>query len=114
MSKSPIEYLKHILVEIDFLEREIQNYTEEQFMRDELKQRAFARSLEIIGEATKMIPDDFRSHHLQIDWKAFAGLRDKLIHHYFGVDYAIVWDVVIHELSDLKTKLTTILHTMSS
>lgn len=58
MSKSPTEYLKHILDEIDFLEREIQGYTEDQFMRDELKQRAFARSLEIIGEAVKMIPDE--------------------------------------------------------
>lgn len=114
MSKSPTEYLNHILDEIVFLEREIQNYTEEQFMRDELKQRAFARSLEIIGEAVKMIPDDFRSHHLQIDWKAFAGLRDKLIHHYFGVDYAIVWDVVIHELPDFKIKLMTILPAVPS
>lgn len=113
MSKSPTEYLKHILDEIDFLERETQSYTEDQFMRDELKQRAFARSLEIIGEAAKMIPDDFRLNHPQIDWKAFAGLRDKLIHHYFGVDYAIVWDVVIHELPDLKTKLTAILPSLS-
>lgn len=109
MSKSPTEYLRHVLDEITFLEREVSGYSEEQFMRDELKQRAFARSLEIIGEAVKMVPDDFRSKHSKIDWKSFAGLRDKLIHHYFGVDYAIVWDVVIHELPDLKEKLLTIL-----
>jgi len=78
-------------------------------MRDELKQRAFARSLEIIGEAVKMIPEDFRSQHPKVDWKSFAGLRDKLIHHYFGVDYAIVWDVVKNELPDLKQKILQIL-----
>lgn len=111
MSKSPIEYLKHILDEITFLEQEVNNYTEDQFMRDELKQRAFARSVEIIGEAVKMVPDDFRSHFPEIDWKSFAGLRDKLIHHYFGVDYAIVWDVVINELPDLKQKIVQIIQT---
>lgn len=56
MSKSPTEYLKHILDEITFLEREVRDYSEDQFMRDELKQRAFTRSLEIIGEAVKIIP----------------------------------------------------------
>lgn len=111
MSKSPIEYLKHVLDEISFLEQEVRDYSEDQFMRDDLKQRAFARSLEIIGEAVKMVPDDFRSKHSKIDWKSFAGLRDKLIHHYFGVDYAIVWDVVIHELPGLKEKLEQILKT---
>lgn len=111
MSKSPIEYLKHILDEINFLERETKNYSENRFIRDELKQRAFARSLEIIGEAVKMVPDDFRSKHPEIDWKSFAGLRDTLIHHYFGVDYAIVWDVVANELPDLKEKLRPIVQT---
>ena len=111
MSKSPIEYLKHILDEINFLEREIRNYTEDQFMHDKVKQRAFARSLEIIGEAVKMVPDDFRLKHSEVDWKSFAGLRDKLIHHYFGVDYAIVWDVVINELPVLKKKLEQLLKT---
>lgn len=109
MSKSPIEYLHHILDEITFLEEETRGYTENQFMRDELKQRAFARSLEVIGEAMKMVPDDFRSKHLEVDWKSFAGLRDKLIHHYFGVDYAIVWDVVKNELPDLKQKILPML-----
>lgn len=109
MSKSPTEYLKHILVEIAFLEKEVTDYSEDQFMHDEVKQRAFARSLEIIGEAVKMVPDDFRSHHPKVDWKSFAGLRDKLIHHYFGVDYSLVWDVVKNELPDLKEKIHVIL-----
>lgn len=109
MSKSTDELLGHVLDEIRFLDQQCAALTEEQFMYDEVRQRAFARSLEIIGEAIKMIPDEYRSAHPQIDWKSFAGLRDKLIHHYFGVDYALVWDVVIHELPNLKAKLFTIL-----
>lgn len=112
MFKSPTEYLKHILEEIIFLEREVQNYTENRFMRDELKQRAFTRSLEVIGEASKQVPEEFRLEHSQIDWKGLAGLRDKLIHHYFGVDYAIVWDVVTNELPGLKIKLESLLKTI--
>jgi len=114
MSKSPIEYLKHIVDEIEFLEGQIRNLSEDQFMHDELKQRAFSRSLEIIGEATKMVSDEFRSTYPNIDWKSFAGLRDKLIHHYFGVDYAIVWDVVTNELPPLKEKLIAILNIQES
>ena len=109
MSKSAIEYIRHILDEIAFLSKEATLLTEEQFMHDATRQRAFARSLEIIGEAVKMIPDDFKSPHRDIEWKSFAGLRDKLIHHYFGVDYTLVWDVVVHELPGLKAKLEKLL-----
>ena len=111
MSKSNIEFLRHALDEIEFLEKEREHTTEEKFMYDELLQRAFARSVEIIGEAIKQVPDMIKQKHTDIDWKSYAGLRDKLIHHYFGVDYAIVWDVVIHELPDLKQKLLMVLQT---
>ena len=105
MSKSATEYIRHILDEIAFLTKETSGLTEDQFMHDETRQRAFARSLEIIGEAVKHIPDEYKAHHPEINWKSFAGLRDKLIHHYFGVDYALVWDVVTHELPDFQSKL---------
>lgn len=109
MSKSAIEYIRHILDEITFLTNKTATLSEDQFMRDEILQRAFARSLEIIGEAVKNISEEFKTDHPSIDWRSFAGLRDKLIHHYFGVDYALVWDVVAHELPDLKTKLLPLL-----
>lgn len=109
MSKLLTEYIQHVITEIEFLYRESENITEEQFMHDEVKMRAFARSLEIIGEAVKMIPENFRSSHSDINWKSFAGLRDKLIHHYFGVDYAIVWDVVKNELPTLYQHLITVI-----
>ena len=109
MSKLATEYLRHILDEINFVLHESQTLSEDEFMRDEVLERAFARSLEVIGEAVKNIPEEFKVTHFDIDWRSFAGLRDKLIHHYFGVDYALVWDVVKNELPDLKTKLQTFL-----
>lgn len=109
MSKSATEYIRHILDEITFLTDQTATLSEDQFMRDEVLQRAFARSLEVIGEAVKNIPENYKSSHPDIEWKSFAGLRDKLIHHYFGVDYALVWDVVKNELPNLQSKLQSLL-----
>lgn len=108
MSRSAIEYLQHITDEINFLLKESTSISEEQFTYDDVRKRAFARSLEVIGEAVKSLPEEFTKMHPDIDWRAFAGLRDKLIHHYFGVDYALVWDVVKNELPALKEKLLSL------
>lgn len=105
MFKSPIEYLRHIVDEITFIEREIVPIGKEHFMDDESRKRAAARSLEIIGEAVKQVPEEFRLLHSDIDWKAFSGLRDRLIHGYFAVDNQIVWDVMVNELPGLKQKV---------
>lgn len=64
-----------------------------QFLSDETLKRAVTRSLEIIGEATKKIPADVKYEWNDISWKQMAGMRDKLIHDYMGVNYLIVWDV---------------------
>jgi uncharacterized protein with HEPN domain len=60
--------------------------------------RAFVRSIEIIGEATKKIPSEFKEKYAHLEWRAMAGMRDKLIHDYLGMDYDIVWDVVIDKI----------------
>lgn len=109
MSKSPIEYLKHISDEIDYLISNSSGVEEERFMRDGTLKRAYARSLEIIGEAAKQIPDEYRKSNSEIDWKSIAGMRDRLIHHYFGVDYEIVWDVVKNEIPKLKKDIADLL-----
>src|SRR3990167_9159234 len=109
MSKQSEEYLKHILDEIEFLLSSSQNLNEDKFMHDETLQRAYSRSLEIIGEATKKLSKEFTDKHSQIDWGLMAGMRDKLIHHYFWGGYAIVWDVVKNELPKLKPQIQTIL-----
>ena len=79
------------------------------FVQDPTLCRAFVRSLEIIGEASKKIPADFRNSHPEIDWRGMAGMRDRLIHDYFGVDYELVWDVVRNRVPELRRQLATIL-----
>lgn len=75
MSKSPEEYLKHILKEVEYLMEEAKSLTLVRLMQDETRMRAFARSLEIVGEAAKKVPEDFKNLHPDVDWKAMAGMR---------------------------------------
>src|SRR5581483_1132814 len=107
--KSHIEYLRHILDEIRFLLDESQTLSKEAFLKDEVLKRAFIRSLEIIGEAVRKLPQDFKRKYPQTDWRAIAGTRDKLIHNYFGVDYDIVWDIVTNKIPTLKTQIENIM-----
>ena len=66
-------------------------------------------SVEIIGEATKHLDPTFKSEHSNIDWKSMAGMHDRLIHGYFGVDYQIVWDVVVTEIPKLKPQIESLI-----
>ena len=112
MSKSEREYLKHILDEVNYLLDSAKEISEGRFMRDPTLERAYTRSLEIIGEAVKNLPEDFKVKYSQVNWKSYAGLRDRLIHHYFGVDYGIVWDVVKNEAPALKEKISKIIEVL--
>jgi uncharacterized protein with HEPN domain len=108
MSLSSLEYLLHIMDETDYLIRCTKGLTPDEFKDDETLRRAFVRSLEIIGEAAKQLPPDIREKYRQIEWKAVAGMRDKLIHGYFGVDYDIVWDVVTKKIPILHQEISKI------
>lgn len=99
MSLLSLEYLRHILDETIYLEDRAKGLSKDGFVQDETLKKAFVRSLEIIGEATKNIPTELRQQYSHIDWRAMAGMRDRLIHRYFGIDYDLVWDVVIKSAS---------------
>jgi uncharacterized protein with HEPN domain len=109
MSFEPRDYLRHILIEADYLVDRSAGLTSDSFRTDATVQRAFVRSLEIIGEASKKVPADFRAHHPQVEWRAMAGMRDRLIHDYFGVDYDLVWDVVHNRIPALRRQIAAIL-----
>mgnify|MGYP005846516883 CR=1 FL=1 len=79
-------------------------------MNDETESRAIIRSLEIIGEATKKLPDDFKLGYSHIPWSEIAGMRDVLIHNYFGVDYDIVWNTIENDIPFLHEELLHILN----
>jgi uncharacterized protein with HEPN domain len=114
MLPSTLEYLRHILDETQYLTDRARGLSKDEFMRDETLKRAFVRSLEVIGEATKQIPDDFRQKYSHLEWRAMAGMRDRLIHRYFGVDYDLVWDVVINKMSVLQREIRQIVQNESS
>lgn len=78
-------------------------------MSDELLRRAFVRSIEIIGEAAKHVPEDFRASHAEVPWRVMAGMRDRLVHGYFAVDYDIVWDVAANHAVALLSAIDRIL-----
>ncbi len=98
MSPSLIEFLEHIRDEISFLVKNTENLTYEELIENAILNKAFVRSLEIIGEASKRIPDEIRIDYPEIDWKGFAGLRDVLIHQYWGVDFEILWNILQDEI----------------
>ncbi len=101
MSSPNIELVQHILVETYFILQHTNNKTKSDVINDEVLCRAVVRSLEIIGEASKKLDDEFKSTHNHIEWKKLAGTRDKLIHDYIGIDYDIVWDIIASKIKDL-------------
>jgi uncharacterized protein with HEPN domain len=105
-------YLHDILTAIDAIEGFVGNMTFEEFCRDDKTVSAVIRKLEIIGEATKNIPDDIRKKHDHIPWREMAGMRDKLIHFYFGVNHNLVWKTLASRLPELKDEIRKILESL--
>ena len=109
MSPSAREYLQHILDETTYIMTSSIRLDKAEFLQDETLKRAYVRSIEVIGEAVKQLPDTLRQKYTAIEWRAMAGMRDRLIHNYFGVDYDIVWDVVVNKIPTLDAEIRDIL-----
>ncbi len=105
MKKGDTAYLRHILDAISRIEEYTKGIEYEDFMENHLIQDGVIRQIEIIGEATKRLSDEIREKQPNIPWKDMAGMRDKLIHDYLGVDIDAVWDTVERDIPLLKNKL---------
>lgn len=114
MKRKPINFLHHIFDETEYLLSVLAQMSREQFLQDGTAQRACVRSLEIVGEATKNLPDDFRSAYPDIEWSSLARLRDRLIHQYFGVDYEIVWEIMETKMPELNRLLQVLIKEVSN
>lgn len=104
-----IDYLQDILEAAEAGIEFTSGMSHDDLVADRKTAFAVIRALEIIGEATKMVPTPIRESYPEIPWRAMAGMRDKLIHNYFGVDLDVVWETVVHALPETETKIRALL-----
>ena len=100
--------IQDILTSIEKIERYIKEMTLSEFKKDDLVMDAVVRNFEIIGEASKLIPANIRNKYPDVPWSEMAGIRNILIHEYFGVDTKILWSTAKKDLSSLKKQLLQI------
>lgn len=103
-------FLTHIQIAIKEIEKFINGVGWEDFLKNTEKQSAIIRQLEIIGEAVKNLPEEFKNAHLNIPWRDIASMRDNLIHEYFGVDLKVVWKTSKEDLLVFKKQIENLLN----
>ena len=106
--KNDLVFIEHILESIKAIENFSKNLSKAELASNRLKQSAIIREIEIIGEAVKNISESLKKEYQEIKWRDIAGTRDKMIHHYFGVDLDIVWNIIHQDLLLLKKQIINI------
>ncbi len=107
--RNVILFIQDILEAIENIEEFTQNMGFMEFLADKKTRDAVVRNLEVIGEAAKNIPNEIKQEHSEIEWKAITGMRDKLIHQYFGVSNSIVWETATNDITIFKNQIKVIL-----
>jgi len=109
MNKDPRVFLKHTLESIEWIEKETEVVSKDEFIKNVPTQDMVIRRLEIIGEAVKNLPADFKKNYPDVPWQKISGLRDKLIHGYFGIDLELVWEIIKKNLPLFKLQIQQML-----
>ncbi len=109
MFPSQTEFLNHILAECNYLLKEYTDNTFDDFTENERLSKAICRSLEIIGEASSKLSPELKSRYPLVAWREMSDLRNRIIHHYFGVDHDIIWDTLKTDIPELKEWIETII-----
>lgn len=107
--RAHLVYLEDILDAVTKIRQFTQGMTAEEFYLDAKTAFAVARALEIIGEAAKRVPPAVKSAHPELPWREMAGMRDKLIHDYFGIDLVVLWKTASQEIAGIETIVRRIL-----
>jgi uncharacterized protein with HEPN domain len=106
--KSDLPFIEHILDGIQAVETFSKNLSKNDLKVNRLRRSAIIREIEVIGEAVRNISDSTKEKYPEPEWKKIIGTRDKMIHHYFGVDFNIVWDIIKLHLPILKKQIQNI------
>jgi len=107
--KDDLVWIRHILDEIVFLRKIAKDRTLDDLINDDYFAHAVRSAIEVIGEASKNVPDSIKQPHQDIPWRDMAALRDKIIHGYFRIDYSIVWSVITDDLPEIEPKISGLL-----
>ena len=106
--RDPTLLIQDMLTAIGRIERYIQGKDHAAFIQDEMVIDAVVRNLEVLGEAARQLPEEFTTKHPEVPWRLVSGLRNRIVHDYFGLDIEIIWQIISRDLQPLKFQLQSL------